>query len=100
MEKVEEEEITKQIAAARESMAEWIEASAGERVSDHAELLAHHYVSALEIADASGEEAIELRADAARSLVMAGDRALRLDAGRAGQSRLDHTRPRVLSEPL
>jgi class 3 adenylate cyclase/tetratricopeptide (TPR) repeat protein len=65
-------------------VAEWIEASAGERAVDHAELLAHHYVSALEIAEAAGESDTEaLRGEVVRTLVMAGDRASRLDAARA-----------------
>jgi class 3 adenylate cyclase/tetratricopeptide (TPR) repeat protein len=71
-------------ARKHQTVAEWIEASAGERASDHAELLAHHYVSALEIAQAAGEaETEELRGEVVRTLVMAGDRASRLDAARA-----------------
>jgi class 3 adenylate cyclase/tetratricopeptide (TPR) repeat protein len=71
-------------ARKHQMVAEWIEASAGERASDHAELLAHHYVSALEIAEAAGEADIsQLKEQATRTLVMAGDRASRLDAARA-----------------
>jgi class 3 adenylate cyclase/tetratricopeptide (TPR) repeat protein len=71
-------------ARKHQTVAEWIEASAGERASDHAELLAHHYVSALEIAQAAGETDTEaLRGEVVRTLVMAGDRASRLDAARA-----------------
>ena len=33
--------------------AEWIEQTAGERVADHAELIAHHYLQALELARAA-----------------------------------------------
>lgn len=66
------------------TVAEWIESSAGERASDHAELLAHHYVSALEIARAAGEvDTAQLREQATRTLEMAGDRALPLDTTRA-----------------
>jgi tetratricopeptide (TPR) repeat protein len=65
-------------------VAEWIEATAGERASDHAEMLAHHYQSALEIAEAVGDTDLEeLRSSARRAYAMAGDRASRLDPGRA-----------------
>jgi class 3 adenylate cyclase/tetratricopeptide (TPR) repeat protein len=66
------------------TVAVWIEATTGERASDHAELLAHHYLSALELADAAGKsDTAILRQQATRTLVMAGDRAMGLDAGRA-----------------
>jgi class 3 adenylate cyclase len=66
------------------TMAEWIEHTAGERASDHAEMLAHHYVSALDIAEAAGAgDTALIKAEASRTLVMAGDRAMRLDATRA-----------------
>ena len=71
-------------AKKHQTVAEWIESSAGDRASDHAELLAHHYVSALEAAEAGGEtKTEELRSEVIRTLVMAGDRASRLDAARA-----------------
>ena len=71
-------------ARKHQTVAEWIESSAGERASDHAELLAHHYVSALEIAQAAGERDTEgLQEQATRTLIMAGDRAMSLDAVRA-----------------
>ena len=71
-------------AKKHQTVAEWIESSAGERASDHAELLAHHYVSALDAAEAAGEADTEaLRGEVVRTLVMAGDRASRLDAARA-----------------
>ena len=67
-----------------QAVAEWIEASAGDRASDHAELLADHYVSALEFAEAAGTaDSPQLRDQATRTLVMAGDRAMSLDAARA-----------------
>ena len=61
--------------------AEWIEQLAGERVTDHAEFLAHHYRQALELARRAGadDEAHELEEPTARFLVMAGDRAFPLD---------------------
>jgi class 3 adenylate cyclase/tetratricopeptide (TPR) repeat protein len=65
--------------------AEWIEHLAGERLADHAELLAHHYEQALGFAAAAGSvgEAAELEPLARRFIVMAGDRARQFDAARA-----------------
>ena len=67
--------------------AAWIEAKAGERVEDQADLLAHHYQAALELALATGDtEAVNgLVSSARRMLVLAGDRAAALDA-RAAES--------------
>jgi len=65
-------------------VAEWIETTAGERASDAAEMLAHHYQSALEIAEAVGDTDLEeLQSSARRAYAMAGDRASRLDPARA-----------------
>ncbi len=58
--------------------AEWIE-SLG-RPEDHADLLAHHYLSALELARAAGTDAGILKEAAAAALVSAGDRASSLNA--------------------
>ena len=68
---------TRHIAAA-----EWLEARAGDRAEDIAEVLAHHYVTALELARASGEmtEAERLEGPTLRFLSLSGDRALGLDA--------------------
>jgi tetratricopeptide (TPR) repeat protein len=76
------ERVRKHVAAA-----EWIEAMARERVTDHAELLAHHYVQALELAQASGlaAEPDGLFTRARRFLVLAGDRARSLDLAKASQ---------------
>jgi class 3 adenylate cyclase/tetratricopeptide (TPR) repeat protein len=64
--------------------AAWIEQMAGERVGDHAELLAHHYGQALELAGAAGlNDLDELQETTGRFLVMAGDRAFQLDVARA-----------------
>jgi class 3 adenylate cyclase len=62
--------------------AEWIEGIAGERVEDHAELLAEHYGEALELARAASadQDHGDLERSAARFLVLAGDRAFHLDA--------------------
>ena len=67
------------------SAAAWIERKAGERVEDLAELLAHHYLQALEFAEAAGdgEQAAELALPARRFLALAGDRALGLDTAQA-----------------
>jgi class 3 adenylate cyclase/tetratricopeptide (TPR) repeat protein len=65
--------------------AEWIEHAVGDRLEDHAEVLAHHYTQALDLGRAAGRpldlEAME--AAALRFVVMAGDRALGLDVSRA-----------------
>jgi class 3 adenylate cyclase/tetratricopeptide (TPR) repeat protein len=58
--------------------AEWIE-SLG-RPDDHAEMLAHHYISALELAAASGAETAAFGNRARLALRVAGDRALGLHA--------------------
>ena len=65
--------------------AQWLEQVAGERVFDHAELLAHHYTRAIELAQASGlsQLTVELVEPAYRFLMLAGDRAMALDLGRA-----------------
>jgi class 3 adenylate cyclase/tetratricopeptide (TPR) repeat protein len=70
-------------AARHQAAAEWIERIAGERITDHAELLAHHYGLALELARAAGADGHELEARTRRFLVLAGDRALRLDVSKA-----------------
>ena len=68
-------------ARKHEAAARWIEQMAGGRVSDHAELLAHHYERALELAQAAGEDGNvdRLRTSARRFLSLAGERAQRLD---------------------
>jgi class 3 adenylate cyclase/tetratricopeptide (TPR) repeat protein len=65
--------------------AAWIERKAGERVEDLAEVLAHHYVQALELAEAlsEAEQADALRLPARRFLTLAGERALGLDTVQA-----------------
>src|SRR4029077_13736089 len=66
-------------------VAEWIETTVGERVADHAELLAYHYSEALELAKAAGAESAEtelLRAAAVRMLRAAAERAKDLDVRR------------------
>ncbi|HEY2940059.1 MAG TPA: adenylate/guanylate cyclase domain-containing protein [Gaiellaceae bacterium] len=65
--------------------AAWIERKGGERVEDLAEVLAHHYLQALELAAAAGDtaQADELALPARRFLVLAGERALGLDTAQA-----------------
>ena len=56
----------------------WIE-SLG-RTQDHAEMLAHHYLSALELASAASQDTTGLAPRARAALQAAGDRALALNA--------------------
>ena len=59
----------------------WIEDTASARLDDLAEVLAHHCVTALKLARASGQDALadSLVDPAVRYLALAGDRALQLD---------------------
>jgi class 3 adenylate cyclase len=65
--------------------AAWIERKAGERVEDLAEVLAHHYLQALELAEAAGDtdQIGQLIVPARRFLTLAGERALGLDTVQA-----------------
>ena len=67
------------------SAAAWIEEKGGERVEDLAEVLAYHYLQALELAEAVGEpeQAEQLARPARRFLALAGERALGLDTAQA-----------------
>ena len=67
------------------SAAAWIEQKGGERVEDLAEVLAYHYLEALELAEAAGdtEQAAQLTEPARRFLALAGERALGLDTAQA-----------------
>jgi class 3 adenylate cyclase/tetratricopeptide (TPR) repeat protein len=58
--------------------AEWIE-SLG-RPEDHAEMLAHHYLSALELSRAAGESTRDIEERGRQALEGAGERALALNA--------------------
>jgi class 3 adenylate cyclase len=71
--------------ARHRAAAAWIERKAGERAEDLAEVLAHHYQQAFELAHAAGqtEEAEELAVPARRYLALAGERALGLDTKQA-----------------
>jgi len=71
--------ITRATRAERHRLtAEWIE-SLGHS-DDHAELLAHHYLAALEVAQIAGEDVASLRERALVALQRAGLRAIRLSA--------------------
>jgi class 3 adenylate cyclase/tetratricopeptide (TPR) repeat protein len=67
------------------SAAAWIEQTAGERVADQAEVLAHHYETALQLARAADatEQIATYQASARHFVVLAGDRMMALDATRA-----------------
>jgi class 3 adenylate cyclase/tetratricopeptide (TPR) repeat protein len=69
------------------AVAEWIERMAGERVSDRAELLAHHYDEALKLLGSTGSagEIAALQATTRRYWVLAGERAMSLDVSRAAE---------------
>jgi predicted ATPase/class 3 adenylate cyclase len=68
--------------------AAWLEQKAGERSEDLADVLAHHYVLALQLTNASGEAdaGSVLETGARRYLSLAGERALALDVDRAEQN--------------
>jgi class 3 adenylate cyclase/tetratricopeptide (TPR) repeat protein len=72
----------KHVAAAR-----WTEQLAGERISDHAELLAQHFEHALELGRSAWDtdEVSALEEAACRYWTIAGERAMRLDVVRAEQ---------------
>ena len=66
--------------------AEWIERVTGDRAGDHAEILAHHYLSAAQLAEATGAaDAAPLRSLAVDHLVVAGQRTRNVDSARALQ---------------
>ena len=60
--------------------AEWIESLGSDRSEDRAEMLAHHYLSALEFAGAAGLDTSALAAPSRAAFRDAGDRALALNA--------------------
>jgi class 3 adenylate cyclase len=67
-------------AAKHEAAADWLEEMAGDRLLDHADLLAHHMSQALELAKAAGADPNpELERRAGRFLALAGERAMELD---------------------
>ncbi len=69
------------------AVAEWIEAKAGERIEDMADVLAYHTTEAISLAEAAGDAglAAAVAPRAGRYALLAGERALGLDAMRAVQ---------------
>jgi class 3 adenylate cyclase/tetratricopeptide (TPR) repeat protein len=67
-------------ATKHQAAAEWIELLAGDRTDDLADVVAHHLVSALELARAAGDEPGALADQTRLALRRAGDRAARLNA--------------------
>jgi class 3 adenylate cyclase/tetratricopeptide (TPR) repeat protein len=65
--------------------AEWIAALGGDRLEDRAELLAYHYLSALELSRSAGLDVSGLEGPARLALRAAGDRALSLGAYASGE---------------
>ena len=65
--------------------AAWIEQRAGDRVDDLAEVLAHHYLQAIELAKAAHVDPGDLPDRALRHLILAADRAGGLDVRRAAE---------------
>ncbi len=72
-------------AARHVAAAAWIESKTPDRLEDLADVLAHHYTSALELVTAAGrdDQATELRGPAFRFLTLSGERALDLDTAAA-----------------
>jgi class 3 adenylate cyclase/tetratricopeptide (TPR) repeat protein len=72
-------------ARKHQAAAAWIERIAEDRVADHAEILVHHYGQALELTRAAGaaDAMGDLEAALGRFLIVAGDRAIDLDLGKA-----------------
>jgi tetratricopeptide (TPR) repeat protein len=73
-------------ARRHQAVAEWVEAVAGERVGDLAEVVAHHYREALAYARAAREPQAridKLVEPTRRFLILAGDRTINLDLDRA-----------------
>jgi class 3 adenylate cyclase/tetratricopeptide (TPR) repeat protein len=69
--------------------AEWIESLPDDRAEDRAETLAHHYVTAIELRRAAGEDVTALGPRAVQALQDAGERALALGAYDAATSFLE-----------
>ncbi len=75
-------------AARHQAAAAWIERKAGQRAEDLSDVLAHHYLQALELSRAAGPGADvkALEDQARRYLALAGERALALDVASAEAS--------------
>ncbi len=66
-------------------VAQWLESKSPDRLGDLADVLAHHYNTALDLARAAGQTAwaAELETPALRYLLLAGERAMGLDTAAA-----------------
>jgi class 3 adenylate cyclase/tetratricopeptide (TPR) repeat protein len=75
-------------AAKHVAAAAWLEDVSGVRAEDVADVLAHHYATALDLARAAGstEQAADLEEPARRFLTLAGKRAISLDVSAAASS--------------
>ena len=69
--------------------AEWIQSLTPDRTEDRAEMLAHHYLAALELFGSAGIDTTPLVTPAREALHEAGDRALGLNAFRAAERYYD-----------
>jgi len=86
------ERVRRHVAAGR-----WIEIQARERLGDVAELIAYHYLAALDVARAADHDSADLEDAAIRYLILAAGRALALDVASAETSlakALELTTPR------
>src|ERR1019366_6858283 len=75
-------QLTRAVKARKHAdMVAWLEDTASVRLDDLADVIAHHCVTALELARASGQDALadSLLDPAVRYLTLAGDRGLPLD---------------------
>ncbi len=76
-------------AAKHQRAAEWLESVAGDRADHRPELVAHHYLTALELARATKQPTAELEERARRAAVEAGSRAASLGAHAAAAQFLE-----------
>jgi class 3 adenylate cyclase/tetratricopeptide (TPR) repeat protein len=72
-------------AEKHEAAAAWIRGLTTDRVEDRSEMLAHHYLAALEFARASGQSTASLEEPARLALRAAGDRAMALNSFRGAE---------------
>jgi class 3 adenylate cyclase/tetratricopeptide (TPR) repeat protein len=80
--------------------AAWIERVSGDRMEDHADILAAHYSTALSLAEAiRGSRADEFRSNAIRYRTLAGDRAMGIDVGAAERHYADALRLMQPNDP-
>ena len=68
--------------------AAWIESLSADRSEDRAEMLAHHYLEALDLVRVTSGDESKLREPARKALTEAGERALALHAPAAAAGRL------------